>query len=72
MNEIEELPDADYLYETMEKDVKSHEDSEHWTLTIKEVISSKFKIIHVLWSFKRKRYPEWNITKYKFPHSTQI
>jgi hypothetical protein len=52
----------------MHKEIKDHTDCKHWTIYSREEMwktGYKGRVIMAVWSFKRKRYPFGEITKYK-------
>ena len=61
-------PDADCFLKAMSKEVKDHEDRDHWfVVTVHQMIRSGYKTkpIMAVWSMKRKRNPLGQIVKYK-------
>ena len=46
-------------------ELNEHESREHWTLLPRSVMPQSAKTILSIWSFKRKRFPDGRIMKYK-------
>jgi hypothetical protein len=49
----------------MQKEVNDHESRNHWSIVHRSVIPAGTKTIMAIWSFKRKRFPDGRIMKYK-------
>src|SRR6056300_496482 len=61
-------PDKDKFLEAMIKEISDHTNRGHWRITTKREMFEKgykHRPIMAVWSFKRKRDPFGNITKYK-------
>ena len=46
-------------------EIEDHETREHWVTYKREEIPKGHKTIMAIWSFKRKRFPDGTIMKYK-------
>ena len=57
--------DAPSFIEAMKKEVEDHEKREHWEIVPRSTMTSGKKTIMMVWSFKRKRYPDGRINKHK-------
>ncbi len=57
--------DAPSFIEAMKKEVEDHERREHWELVPRSTMTAGKKTIMMVWSFKRKRYPDGRINKHK-------
>ncbi len=60
--------DCDEFINAMHKEIKDHTDCNHWTIYSCEEMKRtgyKGRVIMAVWSFKRKRKPFSEITKYK-------
>eukprot|EP00956_Cyclotella_meneghiniana_P038372 scaffold153203_cov19-Cyclotella_meneghiniana.AAC.2 len=51
--------------EAMMKEVKDHEEREHWDLVLSSTVPKSAKTIKAIWSFKRKRFPDGTLNKHK-------
>ena len=49
----------------MKKEVEDHERREHWEIVPRSSMPAGLKTIMMVWSFKRKRYPDGRINKHK-------
>ena len=49
----------------MVKEIKSHEDNEHWTMIERSKMPLGTKTIMSIWTFKRKRFPSGILNKHK-------
>jgi len=49
----------------MMDELEAHEVRNHWSLMLRSDLPSGAKRILAIWSFKRKRYPDGRIQKYK-------
>ena len=49
----------------MLKEIHSHEDGKHWTMTERSKMPSGTKTVMSIWSFKRKRFPNGELNKHK-------
>ena len=49
----------------MVKEIRSHEDGDHWTKIERSSMPADTKTIMSIWSFKRKRYPSGQLNKHK-------
>ena len=58
-------PDWHLFFEAMEKEINDHEEREHWTMVERSSLPSATKTIKVIWTFKRKRFPDGRINKHK-------
>ena len=68
LREAMQQPDKDEFLKAMIKEIDDHTKRGHWRLTSVEEMrrrNYKFKPIMAIWSFKRKRSPTGEITKYK-------
>ena len=57
--------DKNEFIKAMLKEIEDHEDRDHWELFERDKIPSGHKTILAIWSFKRKRFPDGRIYKYK-------
>ena len=57
--------DKGSFIEAMLKEVKDHEDRNHWTVLPRSSMPANTKTIMAFWSFKRKRYPDARVLKHK-------
>ena len=57
--------DKNDFIEAMQKEVNDHESRDHWTVIPRSLIPNGTKTIMAIWSFKRKRFPDGRIMKYK-------
>ena len=57
--------DKNNFITAMMKEMKDHEDRNHWTLMLRSDLPPGTKTILAIWSFKRKRFPDGRIQKYK-------
>ena len=53
------------FFRAMEKEVKDHEDRNHWSLVERSTLPPGTKTIMAIWSFKRKRAPDGRVLKHK-------
>ena len=58
-------PDATQFIEAMAKEIEDHESRHHWAIVRRSTIPPGHKTIQAIWSFKRKRYPDGTLNKYK-------
>ncbi|MDA3833359.1 MAG: reverse transcriptase domain-containing protein [Spirochaetales bacterium] len=68
LNDALKQPDKDKFLEAMVKEIDDHTKRGHWRVTTKQEMTArgyKHKPIMAIWSFKRKRNPFGEITKYK-------
>jgi len=68
LNEALKQTDKDKFLEAMIKEINDHTSRGHWRITTREEMRAKgykHKPIMAIWSFKRKRNPFGEITKYK-------
>ena len=57
--------DSREFVKAMVKEIRSHEDGEHWTKIERSSMPVGTKTIMSNWSFKRKRYPSGQLNKHK-------
>ena len=57
--------DKNEFIQAMLKEIQDHETREHWHLFERNKIPKGHKTILAVWSFKRKRFPDGSINKYK-------
>ena len=57
--------DRNEFVKAMMKEIVDHEQRKHWSIMRREDIPIGSKIILAIWSFKRKRFPDSRIHKYK-------
>ena len=50
---------------TMLKEIHSHDDGKHWTMTERSKMPPGTKTVMSIWSFKRKRFPNGMLNKHK-------
>lgn len=65
LREILKQDDRMEFIEAMQKEVQDHVDRKHWTMISRSAIPKGTKTIMSVWSFKRKRYPDGRVLKYK-------
>jgi hypothetical protein len=68
LSEAMKQPDKDEFLKAMVKEIEDHTSRGHWRLTTKKEMTEQgyhYKPIAAIWSFKRKRNPLGQITKYK-------
>ena len=58
-------PDRADFIKAMMTEIEEHERRKHWHLIKRSEIPKRKKTILSIWSFKRKRYPDGRIMKYK-------
>lgn len=58
-------PDKNEFILAMMKEVQDHENRSHWHLVPRSSLPTDKKTILSIWSFKRKRFPDGRIMKYK-------
>ena len=63
--EMLKQPDKNEFIKAMMAEIKDHESRQHWVLFKRSSIPKGHKTIMAIWSFKRKRYPDGTIYKYK-------
>ena len=51
--------------EAMLTEIDEHEKGNHWTMIERDKVPDNIKTIMSIWSFKRKRFPDGRIMKYK-------
>ena len=57
--------DRAQFVDAMMKEVKDHEEREHWELVLRSTIPKGVRTIQAIWSFKRKRFPDGTLNKHK-------
>jgi len=57
--------DAAEFIKAMKKEAEDHERGNHWQVVPRSSIPPHTKIIQAIWSFKRKRFPDGSLNKYK-------
>ena len=57
--------DKNEFISAMMKEIKDHEDRNHWNVMLRDDLPKGAKTILAIWSFKRKRFPDGRIQKYK-------
>lgn len=57
--------DRDDFIEAMKKEIRDHEEREHWVIVPKSSMPTGNKAIKSIWSFKRKRSPAGELMKHK-------
>ena len=57
-------PDVADFVQAMISEVLSHEENDHWKITLRSDMNPN-KTIMAIWSFKRKRYPDGTLNKHK-------
>lgn len=68
LNEAMKQDDRDEFLKAMVKEIEDHTVRGHWRVTTRAEMRQRgynFKLIAAIWSFKRKRNPMGQITKYK-------
>ena len=63
--EMLQQDDAASFIEAMKKETNAHESRGHWEVIKRSSIPYGTKTIQAIWSFKRKRFPDGLINKYK-------
>ena len=63
--EMLQQEDKNEFIKAMLKEVQDHENRNHWHLFERDKIPQGHKTILAIWSFKRKRFPDGSINKYK-------
>ena len=61
---LKQLDAADFI-QAMMKEASDHESRDHWTVIPRSKAPLGEKIILAIWAFKRKRFPDGRITKWK-------
>ena len=57
--------DRNKFVKNMMKEIVDHESRNHWSIMRREYLPIGAKKILDIWSFKRKRFPDGRIQKYK-------
>ena len=57
--------DKNEVITAMIKEIADHEDRKHWDMMLRSELPSGANTIVAIWSFKRKRFPDGRIQKYK-------
>ena len=57
--------DKNEFISAMMKEIKDHEDRNHWDVMLRDDLPKGAKTILAIWSFKRKRFPDGRVQKYK-------
>ena len=53
--------DRAQFVDAMMKEVRDHEEREHWDLVLRSTIPKGVRTIQAIWSFKRKRFSGWDV-----------
>jgi len=62
--EMLQQPDREQFMEAMIKEIRTHEENDHWEVVTRKSIGNS-KTILAIWSFKRKRHPDGSLDKHK-------
>ena len=65
LKDVFKQDDVSHFVTAMVKEVLDHESRDHWTIMPRYEMPKDIKTIMAIWSFKRKRYPDGRILKYK-------
>jgi hypothetical protein len=57
--------DRDLFVDAMEKEISDHSRREHWEIIPRSLMPDDMKTIMSIWSFKRKRLPDGQLSKHK-------
>ena len=57
--------DAMKFIKVMVQEVEDHTSRGHWKLILQSSIPKEAKVICLIWSFKRKRFPDGSLNKHK-------
>eukprot|EP00984_Skeletonema_dohrnii_P006298 scaffold2255_cov139-Skeletonema_dohrnii-CCMP3373.AAC.1 len=57
--------DSHEFIKAMEKEVEDHESRGHWEVVERSTLPSGVKTIQAIWSFRRKRFPDGTLNKFK-------
>ena len=63
--EMIKQPDAADFIQAMMKEADAHEERKHWTVVPRSAKPPKVRTFMVIWSFKRKRFPDGRLNKHK-------
>ena len=61
---LKEYGASDFV-KAMAKETQYHESQVHWEIIKHSLIPPGVKTIQAIWSFKRKRFPDGSLNKYK-------
>ena len=65
LSQVLKQGDLKEFVNAMVKEIKDHEDGNHWELIVRSKLPPGAKTVLSIWAFKRKRLPDGTITKYK-------